>query len=122
MAQTTVLLGHPHWTVVKKVRSTFISFKKHIWQGVKLDLLDLAAMIYLPTIDSAGGGGSSTSSPCDPANDDRSCCTSSSPCSLGEGDCDSDSHCAGDLVCGTDNCAAGSPSLDCCEEGKENSH
>ena len=63
VAQTTVLLGHPHWTVVKKVRSTFISFKKHIRQDVKLDLLDLA-MIYLPTIDSAGGGGSSTSSPC----------------------------------------------------------
>ena len=34
-----------------------------------------------------------------------SCCDSKpGGCSVGEGDCDNDSHCAGDLVCGKDNC------------------
>ena len=35
---------------------------------------------------------------------DGSCCTSDNPCNLGEGDCDTDEHCIGDLVCGTNNC------------------
>ena len=52
---------------------------------------------------------------CDPALDDLSCCSDDSRCGLGEGDCDSDSHCAGDLTCGTDNCAAGASYMDCCE-------
>ena len=54
---------------------------------------------------------------CDPAFNDGSCCTSDSPCGLGEGDCDSDSDCAGDLTCGNDNCdpTYGAESwLDCC--------
>jgi len=29
----------------------------------------------------------------------NSCCTSEQPCGLGEGDCDSDSECTGDLIC-----------------------
>ena len=33
-----------------------------------------------------------------------SCCTPSSPCKLGGGDCDSDSDCEGSLTCGRDNC------------------
>ena len=33
-----------------------------------------------------------------------SCCTSSNPCVLGGGDCNRDSDCVGDLVCGTNNC------------------
>ena len=33
-----------------------------------------------------------------------SCCSSSNQCSIGEGDCDDDSECSGNLVCGTDNC------------------
>ena len=36
-----------------------------------------------------------------------SCCTGSKPCGEGEGDCDEDSQCEGDLVCGTDNCRRG---------------
>ena len=35
---------------------------------------------------------------------DYSCCTSSNPCNVGKGDCDSDYECAGSLVCGTNNC------------------
>ena len=52
---------------------------------------------------------------CDPANDDTSCCQSYAQCGLGEGDCDDDEDCSGDLVCGTNNCAAGRATLDCCE-------
>ena len=38
------------------------------------------------------------------------------PCGLGEGDCDEDRHCRGDLVCGEDNCPASSIDyLDCCQ-------
>jgi len=33
-----------------------------------------------------------------------SCCTKSSPCLYGEGDCDRDHDCAGAYYCGTDNC------------------
>ena len=54
--------------------------------------------------------------------DNHSCCTSSYPCVTGEGDCDSDSDCAGDLVCGTDNCrnfdSAYTAEADCCTLGK----
>ena len=54
---------------------------------------------------------------------DWNCCSSDYPCTLGEGDCDSDSDCAGSLSCGTDNCladfsASGSNWMsqsDCCE-------
>merc|ERR1712079_393174 len=51
---------------------------------------------------------------CEPSLNNWSCCNNSTPCGLGQGDCDYDSDCAGNLVCGYDNCAAGSPSLDCC--------
>ena len=41
---------------------------------------------------------------------------------LGEGDCDSDSECAGDLRCGDDNCPAPTPSYyDCCITGDSDS-
>ena len=33
-----------------------------------------------------------------------SCCTSANQCGIGEGDCDTDSECSGNLKCGTDNC------------------
>ena len=49
---------------------------------------------------------------CNPAKIDWHCCTSSSPCGLGKGDCAIDYDCAGDLVCGEDNCGRGA--LDCC--------
>ena len=32
------------------------------------------------------------------------CCTETNPCEEGDGDCDLDSQCSGDLVCGIDNC------------------
>merc|ERR1719454_2662125 len=49
---------------------------------------------------------------------DWSYCTSANKCSQGEGDCDSDSHCASGLICGTDNCIEFNSnavvSADCC--------
>ena len=47
---------------------------------------------------------------------DNGCCTAKTPCNVGEGDCDSDSHCAGSLKCGTNNCAWGGTD-DCCYGG-----
>ena len=48
---------------------------------------------------------------------DWSCCNSNYKCPVGEGDCDYNSDCIGDLVCGTDNCGAGFlAGMDCCEE------
>ena len=60
---------------------------------------------------------------CDASNSDYGCCTSSNPCGLGEGDCDSDSECNGDLICGLDNCQSldsgwAYSDIDCCIEGK----
>ena len=60
---------------------------------------------------------------CGPSNSDWGCCTSSKPCGIGEGDCDSDSGCNGDLICGSDNCQSlysgwSSSTFDCCIEGK----
>ena len=73
----------------------------------------------LPTEQIRGGSqapGSWTSPPrnCNPANNDQTCCTSSAQCSLGEGDCDYDSDCSGDLICGDNNCSAGESIMDCC--------
>ena len=48
-----------------------------------------------------------------------SCCTTGSPCDVGGGDCDKDSHCSGNLVCGNNNCRKWGKhwkrSADCCE-------
>ena len=57
---------------------------------------------------------SGTPGTCHPANNNQTCCTSSSPCGLREGDCDNDDECDGDLVCGDNNCAAGDSNMDCC--------
>ena len=46
---------------------------------------------------------------------DWSLCSQESPCTEGEGDCDSDLECVSSLVCGTDNCAHGPSSMDCCK-------
>ena len=40
-------------------------------------------------------------------------------CGEGEGDCDSDDHCEGDLVCGEDNCSLDSKK-DCCMQPEIN--
>merc|ERR1719229_2185697 len=41
-------------------------------------------------------------SACDPSNLDWSCCTYSSPCAAGDGDCDSDSDCMAGTACSHD--------------------
>ena len=59
---------------------------------------------------------------CDNPSGGWSCCSSSNQCNVAEGDCDSDSHCSGNLKCGTDNCdtALGFPSaFDCCYQGQD---
>ena len=54
------------------------------------------------------------------------CCSDELQCDIGEGDCDQDSHCKGDLVCGDNNCQTNSLNFglptesfdyddDCCE-------
>ena len=56
-------------------------------------------------------------------NVDWSCCSSSSPCDVGGGDCDYDSDCSGSLTCGSNNCKRDNSSpgsnwhsnADCCE-------
>ena len=55
-------------------------------------------------------------------NTDWSCCSSTNPCNLGGGDCDSDRECTTGLTCGDNNCrrdysTSGSDwgsSADCC--------
>ena len=43
------------------------------------------------------------------------CCSSSHPCGIFEGDCDADNDCAGNLVCGSNNCYSSFPwHADCC--------
>jgi len=47
--------------------------------------------------------------------EDSYCCEYDTPCLWGEGDCDWDSDCKGDLVCGSNNCSTvGSDSGDDC--------
>ena len=56
---------------------------------------------------------------CADGNGGADCCTSSHQCGVGEGDCDSDADCKGNLKCGQDNCdtSLGFPSdYDCCYE------
>ena len=53
---------------------------------------------------------------CDGVNYDRSCCSDAAPCAINEGDCDENSDCQGNLICGKDNCQPPFPlSADCCE-------
>ena len=49
---------------------------------------------------------------CNPSKNDWHCCSASKPCVNGQGDCDKDSDCYGNLVCGDNNCGRGK--LDCC--------
>ena len=54
---------------------------------------------------------------CHDGSGGSSCCKTSNKCGEGEGDCDNDSHCQANLICGKDNCnaALGFPSsYDCC--------
>merc|ERR1712086_227471 len=69
--------------------------------------LTILFLLALPMINASCSGG-------------NSCCSSRSPCGLGEGDCDSDSECTGDLICAkgyTVGCKKGAnwdSSDDCC--------
>ena len=47
----------------------------------------------------------------------RECCSGEKPCDNGQGDCDDDHECKGDLVCGSNNCGPDFLlySADCCE-------
>ena len=59
----------------------------------------------------------SSTTGCDDPSGGWSCCSSSNQCNVDEGDCDNDSHCSGNLKCGTNNCdtTQGFPSAyDCC--------
>jgi len=49
---------------------------------------------------------------------DDGCCTAENPCVEGDGDCDSDSHCEGDLICGSNNCPWGDRD-GCCKKGSK---
>ena len=57
---------------------------------------------------------------CHPSTNNWKCCSSSSTCGEGEGDCDKDSHCEGTLKCGKNNCRglydnnSIKSSMDCC--------
>ena len=45
------------------------------------------------------------------------CCTSKNKCDLNQGDCDLDTDCSGELVCGSNNCQHPFlPDADCCEK------
>ena len=44
----------------------------------------------------------------------QSNCSQDVPCHNGEGDCDDDSECASQHVCGADNCENGPRGVDCC--------
>ena len=66
---------------------------------------------------------SSSESGCHNGNGGGSCCSSSNQCLAGEGDCDDNVDCKGNLLCGKDNC---NPELgfglefDCCYDHKKN--
>ena len=57
---------------------------------------------------------------------DWECCSSSRPCNVGGGDCNSDDDCAGESTCGNDNCKSyfgydWPSSSDCCTGKQFNS-
>ena len=59
---------------------------------------------------------------CDWTVEGWGCCSSSQPCGILEGDCDSDNHCLGNLTCGSNNCLDIFPSeVDCCDDPYVNS-
>ena len=50
----------------------------------------------------------------------QECCSASNQCGEGQGDCDKDSECLGNLVCGRDNCDESkfpNDETDCCRKG-----
>ena len=64
---------------------------------------------------------------CDASTNEWNCCTPSKPCDEGEGDCNHDSECTGNLKCGINNCksydsAWSKVEFDCCMVEGKNSH
>ena len=54
---------------------------------------------------------------CHPLNYEWDCCSIEQPCLAGDGDCDSDDECIGDLICGENNCKDDTTVYeDCCVE------
>ena len=51
---------------------------------------------------------------CNPFENDMNCCTPWNKCGYGKGDCDYDSDCQGNLVCGNRNCGEQYGHMDCC--------
>ena len=54
-------------------------------------------------------------------NGNDNCCTSSNQCDIGEGDCDKDLDCIGNLFCGKDNCVGDTfeEDDDCCTDSSQ---
>ena len=54
-------------------------------------------------------------------NGNDTCCTSSNQCDIGEGDCDKDLDCIGNLFCGKDNCVGDTfeEDDDCCTDSSQ---
>ena len=60
-----------------------------------------------PTTEAPTTAGPKSKAACNPATWEKfswACCTKKDPCYVDEGDCDNDAECAGDLVCGKNNC------------------
>ena len=77
------------------------------------------ALISMVMQGGSGGRRTIKKPACDATNGDiSSCCTDTKSCGLGQGDCDSDDECLGNLRCGTNNCESdfgfGGPRSDCC--------
>ena len=67
-----------------------------------------------------------TNPDCDPSTKsvkDQNCCTAGYNngvfCSEGQGDCDRDKECFGDLKCGNENCGTSFMAKDCCYDPKK---
>ena len=72
------------------------------------------------------GGGNPNCNPATWSEYNSECCSVENPCGEGEGDCDFETECIGNLVCGTDNCGPqfvydrlSTDKGDCCTGGWE---
>ena len=92
----------------------------------KLQLYSSIHLYAPPGPPGPPGPSGPSASGCNASNNDGDCCSSSNKCGIGEGDCDKDSHCADNLVCGDDNCksfdSAWSSSRDCCTTKGKTKH
>ena len=120
-------LGLDHDDLVSSVKinsGCALTLYDHLYQNGFLDTLttdDTFIEAYNDQVSSVWCTCNVTT--CNATNSDYDCCTSSNPCGLNEGDCDNDSECNGNLICGTDNCQSldsgwAASDFDCCMEGK----